>query len=128
MMKLTVYVFCRPNMFNVNENMYNMIGLGELKSLFTDPNYKSTGLHLQLYYPERFLNTLEQRALIDRLYKADYSSVELVTHSEHILCTVDHKNILVVQDELIPEGVFKLSNDASGMPDDGGLGVIMGSL
>lgn len=115
-------------MFNVNENMYNMLGLGELKNIFSIENYNAHGKNLELYYPERFLNILEQRSVIDRIEKAGYQDVNIVTHSEHILCTVKNTNIRVVQDELISEDQFKLSNDYSGMPDDGGLGVLMGEL
>lgn len=129
-MNLKVIVYRRPNMFAVNENLYNMMGVGELKNLYTIENYKTTHKSLQLFYPERFLNILEIRCLVSRLENAGYEDVYIVTHSEHLITTVRNENIGIVNDELIPEdpNIFKYSNDESGMPYDGGLGVMMGGL
>lgn len=128
-MKLTVWVFRRPNLFAVNDNLYNMVGTGELRKVYEKEGYKTTHTMLQLYYPERFLNILELRALVGRLENAGFQEVSIITGSEHIICTVHSQNILIVQDELIPEGSqFKLSNDAVGMPYGGGLGVMGGSI
>lgn len=124
-MELKVYVYRRPNMFLVNENLYHMIGVGELENLFTIENYKTDHEELKLYFPERFLNILEKRALIERIKNAGYKKVTIVTHCEHILTTVKHTNILIVQDDLIQENSqFKLSNDDVGMPDCSNLGVL----
>lgn len=122
-MKLLVYVFRRPNMLKVNENLYNMLGVGELEKLYTIEGYKTTQDCLELFYPERFLNILEIRCLTTRLEEAGYKEVAIITCSEHLVTTVKNTDIRVVQDELIQEG-FKLSNDESGMPFDGGLGVL----
>lgn len=127
-MKLTVFVYRRPNMFEVADSLYNMLGYGELKNMFSIENYKTTHEKLMLYFPERFLNLLELRALISRCEQSGYKEVTIVTHSEHILTTVHHENIRIVQDELIPEdGRFKLSNDEVGMPSNEGLHVIHGN-
>lgn len=126
-MKVDVIVFRRPNMFNVHDNLFNMIGYTDLKGIFTDENYKPTGKTLILYYPERFLNILEQRILIRRLEDFGYEDVSITTHSEHICTTVPNGCLKVVQDELIEEGSqFRLSNDYVGLPGDGGLNVITG--
>ncbi len=123
-MNLYVLVYRRPNMFVVNDNLYNMIGYGELENLYTIENYRNVGANLQLYYPERFLNILEIRCLIERIENAGYNTVHITTNSEHLLTTVKSENIRIVCDEQISEGNFKLSNEESGMPYDGGLGVI----
>lgn len=123
-MQLIILVFNRPNLFAVNENLYHLLGLGELKNLFNIPDYKTKQKVLQLYYPERFLNLIEQRVVVERCKFAGYEEVHITTCSPFIIQTVDHKSIQVVQDENIPEdGRFKLSNDFSGLPDDNGLGV-----
>lgn len=126
-MNLEVIVFKRPNMFNVQENLYNLIGYQELKNLFTIENYKAS-VDVTLYYPERFLNILEQRDLVKRAKNAGFKSLKVYTHSVYIIQTVSSDNIKVVCDADIPEdGRFKLSNDDSGMPHDGGIGVLFGN-
>ena len=128
-MNLKVLIFRRPNMLLVQENMYNLMGFAELKNLFTIENYKTTHESVIWYYPERFLNIIEQRVLVERAKQAGYQSVEIITNSVYIVQTVKQNNIGIVQDECIPEdGRFKLSNDYSGLPDDFGLNVIGGSI
>lgn len=126
-MKLLVYVFRRPNMFLVHENMFNLTGYGELKNMFTIENYQSNHEKLTLYYPERFLNIVEQQKLISRIESAGYKEVMISTTSVYIVQTVHNTNIRVVQDELHDDD-FKISNDESGMPYDGGLGIIGGTI
>ena len=125
-MKLKVIVYRRPNMFKVQDNLYNLIGLGELEKLFTIEGYKTTHKTVKWFYPERFLNILEQRALCERAEAAGYEDVVIITHSVYIVQCVKNTCIGIVQDDHIPEtaGLFKLSNDASGMPDDSGLNVL----
>lgn len=124
-MDLKVYVFRRPNMFKVHDNYYNMIGYGELKHMYTIENYISGVSELTLYYPERFLNIIEQRDLVNRIEKVGYKKASIVTSSVYIIQCVDSKNVRIYEDENIPEdGRFKLSNDFSGMPDDTGLNVL----
>lgn len=129
-------VYTRPNMFEVADNMYNLMGLGELKNLFTVENYKTKHKSVVWYYPERFLNIIEQRVLVSRAEKAGYEEVQIVTHSVYIVQTVDSKNVRVYNGEpFIPEPlyedanpIFKLSHKDSGMPNDSGLGVLGGSI
>lgn len=117
-MEIEVLVFRRPNMFNVNDNLFNMVGYNDLKGIFTDENYKPTNDTIQLYYPERFLNILEQHILIMRLESFGYQKISIITHSEHICGTVPENCLKVVDDEIIKEGSqFKLSNDCVGLPD-----------
>ena len=123
-MNVTVYVYRRPNLFNVNESLYHMIGYEELKLIFTQPGVKVDHKELRLYYPERFLNTLEQRQLLRRLEHAGYEDVIITTGNEHILTTCPAASILVIQDQVIEEtrDFVPLSNPASGVPVEGRLG------
>jgi hypothetical protein len=103
-----------------------MVGTGELKKLFTIENYICEKQCLELYYPERFLNILEQRALIKRMENAqNYSEVRIITSSPYIIQCVSSKNLKIanVKDEDLSEDIFKMSFNEVGMPYDGGLGV-----
>lgn len=118
MVEINVVVFNRPNMFNVHDSFFNMLGYNDLKELFTNSNFKSGANELTLYYPERFLNILEQRVLVSRLTSQNYTTVTIVTHSVYIVQTVGKHQLRIVCDEPIMEtdGIFKLSNDNVGMP------------
>lgn len=117
-MGLTVVVFKRPNMFEVHDSYFNMSGYLDLKGLFTNPKFYPLTKSLTLYYPERFLNLLEQRELTARLEAKGYEKVLIVTHSVYILQTVKSSDIRVVNDKPIVDnqGLFKLSNDDVGLP------------
>ena len=125
-MEIKVTVFKRPNMFKVQDNTLNMIGYNHLEELYSNPEYIVKGGTLRLFFPERFLNILEQRVLIERAEKAGFEQLEVITHSAYILQTVKAQNIRLVQDAVIPEGegLFKLSNDYVGLPDTTKLMVI----
>lgn len=129
-MELTLLLFKRPDMLSVHQNMFNLAGFNELENLFRVEDYKTSHKEVLWYYPERFLNILEQRVLVARAEAAGYEKVEIVTNSVYIVQTVEAKHIRIVQDENIPEGDgrFKLSNTYSGLPNDSGLGVIGGSI
>lgn len=127
MQSLEIKVFRRPNMFRVNYNFYHMLGVGELENLFTIENYECKQQALQLFYPERFLNIVEQKALIERIKKAkNYTEVQITTSSPFILqcCSAKYIKIYKPEDEQLSENVFKLSTEESGMPNDGGLGIL----
>ncbi len=123
-MNLAVYVTRRPDMFAVDNNMYNRIGYGELKNLYRVENYVSDHNKLTLYYPERFLNIPEQHALIERIESAGYEDVTIVTHSVYIVQTVHNTSVKILDDSDVSDIGFKLSNGSIAMPDDSGLNVI----
>lgn len=125
-MKIKVLVYRRPNMFKVMNNLYHRIGTGELENIMNIEGYTSDHNSLTLFYPERFLNIIEQRALIYKAEKAGINFINITTSSVYIIQTVDSSNIGIIQDELITEKNkdIKLSNDESGMPFDEGLGIL----
>lgn len=128
-MNLKLHVFKRPDMFKVNENLYNMVGYEELKNLFLIEGYKTTHKSITLYYPERFLNVLQERALTKRLEDSGFENVDIVTHSVYIIQTVDNNNIWIYNNDdnyEIKEGeTFKLASAGYyGLPGDSKLGVL----
>ncbi len=122
---IEVLVYRRPNMFTVNMNLYNQVGVGELEKLFTIEDYVCEEQALELFYPERFLNIVEQRALIERIIKAkNYTKCRITTQSPFIIQTSSNVRIAQVKGERMDEKQFKMSWEESGMPFDGGLGVM----
>ena len=120
---IEIIVYRRPNLFSVNNNMFNLMGITELERFFTIPDYKGGGETWVLYYPERFLNIVEQRALIQRLEKSDYKKVQIITNSVFIIqCS---KNVKIAElNENLDENQFQLSYTPCGLPDDSGLSVL----
>ncbi len=122
---IKVIVFRRPNMFKVNENMFNMVGVGELEKLFTIENYECQPQELALYYPERFLNIVEKRALIERIINAkNYAKCQIITSDVIIIQHSMNVSIAKVEGELTSEEQFQLSWDECGMPNDSGLSIL----
>ena len=123
--EIKVIIFRRPNMFKVQENLHNLIGYGELEKLFTIENYECEEQALNLYYPERFLNIVEQRVLIDRIVKAkNYTDCQIITNSAFIVQNSSNVSIAQPEDEELSEKGFNLSSDYVGLPGDGGLGIL----
>jgi len=89
------------------------VGLSQLEQLMTDPEFKVQGGVLDLLYPERFLNVIEQRLLLERAESAGFDAVNIETHSVYIIQTVNNGNAFIksVQGELTQEtsGPFKKS-------------------
>jgi len=121
---IEVILYKRPNMFRVNDNMYNMLGLGELENFYNIPDYKGSGKELLLFYPERFINIVEQKALIERLMKSDYKKVRIITHSPFIVQCSKNVKVTKIEGDDNAEKEFKLSSDDIGLPDDSGLGFL----
>jgi hypothetical protein len=115
-MEIKVVVYRRPNMFNVAESLLSEVGVGELKNLYTIEGWRTEQHSLKLFYPERFLNILEQRSLLARCEAAGYTTLHITTHSVYIIQCCTKGTVFITQDELIQEGSgFKLSNDDVGM-------------
>lgn len=101
-MEYEVIVYRRPNMFMVNDHPLNMVGVNYLKELFHGNRNSVKDKEIILFFPERFLNIIEEHMLIDRMEKYGCKKLTIYTHSVYIIqCS---KNTMVVDDELIPEG------------------------
>jgi len=127
---IELIIYKRPNMFAVHWAYGKDVGTYDLEQMFTNPDFKAGQDKLVLYYPERFLNIIEQRALFGRIKDVGYKSCYIVSHSVYLIQTVHSKCIGVVDDDDIPEGTkeFKLSNDEVGLHTGGGIQVFGGSI
>lgn len=124
---IQVRVHRRPNMFKVQESLYNLMGYGELEQMFTNPAYKVEGGSIHLWFPERFLNIVEQRKLIERIEKAGYETAKIETHSVYIIqCT---SNVVVYEHEMPGDVGFKNSVDQLfGLPSGETIGCLGGTI
>lgn len=115
-MNVKVLCYKRPNLFDVANSMMNMVNTGPVERMFLNPYYKDQG-DIVLYFPERFLNVLELRNLVQRCEKVGYDNLYIATGSEHILCTVHREDIRVIDQESISEGSDILNHPIPHLPD-----------
>jgi hypothetical protein len=82
---LTVYTVTRPNLRD--DEMLLYVGQGFLRDLFDTDKDMSEYKKVVLQYPERWLNILEQRSLIEAVqrYCPLLEKLEIRTHSAFIL-------------------------------------------
>lgn len=105
-MSLKVYHSVHPNLFEIAENVYNLVGVSALKDLFLKEGYKDSG-SVTWYYPERFLNWTQQYQLLGRAFNAGFTDITIVTQSPAIAGCVRRENLIVCN----AEGNHLLPND-----------------
>lgn len=93
----TLYVYQRPNMRNGEQQMLCYVGLREIEKMFDAGEPDTTTKHIKLYYPERWTNILELRAIPDRMLATfpNLEFAEIHTHSVYIVQCVRASHILV---------------------------------
>lgn len=96
---LRVQVLTRPNLRDTNDFLL-YIGRDVCDNCFDRKQIDRDTTALSLRFPERWLNILEQRALIKRIehFYPNIQKVEIITHSVYILQTV-HKEHLSIADD-----------------------------
>ena len=85
---LTVHTYTRPNLRDGEMLLY--LGQGLLSDLFDSDKDITDTTEIQLYYPERWLNILEQRALFDIIMDRcpNIRKIMITTHCVYIMqCT-----------------------------------------
>ena len=101
--KLTVYVTRRPWMRDPNLEYMFTQGLGVLQTLFDveSPPELLNIKQVSFWYPERYLNIVEERSLLRRLDKScpQLEQVEIITQSVYLLQTVSNKDIKILSSE-----------------------------
>lgn len=104
---LEVRVFTRPNLRD--DEMISYVGQNLLRDLFDYPDKDLSQMtDITLIYPERWLNILEQRVLLEALKDRcpNAEKIVIVTHSVYIIqCT--------------PNGCCFVCDTASNYPDQG---------
>ena len=97
---LTVYNHRRPHLRNETLEMVGHIGLGAIETMFDKMKPDENVHSLKLLFPERFLNIVEQRVLLQRIekYLTKVEDVIIHTHSPFICQTVPKEHSLVIKD------------------------------
>ena len=88
--KLRLLVAKRPWMRDPNLEYCFMMGINILNKIFDDEVVDEQIKKVVLYYPERYMNIVEERSLFDRLehFCPNLESVEIMTQSVYLLqCT-----------------------------------------
>lgn len=121
-LSLIIYVDRRPDMFKVHNNMFHAISTGVLEKMFTNPDFKVKEGKITLYFPERYLNIVQQRDLVRRLEACGYVEAVLFTHSVYIIQTAPNNVLRIIECDLktIDES-FTMCDIETVMPDDTGL-------
>jgi len=105
-MKIKCIVFRRPNLRSYSVEMESYIGKLILDNLFgPNPTIDESIKELFFSFPERWLNILEQRALISRIkhYYPKCEYLEFKTHSVYIIQTMHHTDVRVHNTESVLE-------------------------
>lgn len=123
-MKIECRIYTRPDFLEGDFEYESYVGINHLKNCFKikkveqvcDPVYKSNTITLS--FPERWLNVLEQRALVDRVKQYYPNCEELIikTHSVYIIQTLHSEQCFIVDSDQVKilEGDEELS---APMPD-----------
>jgi hypothetical protein len=85
---LLVKIYTRPNLRG--DEYYSYIGRNVIDNIFENLQVDEKTKEIQIYYPERWCNILEQRALLSRipLLYPNIEKVTITTHSVYIIqCT-----------------------------------------
>lgn len=83
---LKVLIQRRPHMRDDNLEYVFMIGISVLRQIFDEERVDPTLKKVVLYFPERYMNIVEERCLLDRLahFCPNLESVEIMTQSVSI--------------------------------------------
>lgn len=102
--ELEVVVFRRPNMRDDNLEFMLHAGQNILRQIFDEEKIDNTVTNVVFYFPERWMNIVEERSLLDRLehYCPNLKSVTIYTQSVYIIqCTkAEYVKIMSSQEEL----------------------------
>lgn len=91
----------RPHMRDDNLEMVMHMGTRVLRQIFDEMRVDETVERLTMYFPERWMNIVEERSLWDRLakYCPKLKSVEIMTQSVYLIQMTRAENVLIVSSE-----------------------------
>mgnify|MGYP006279484983 CR=1 FL=1 len=98
-MKIEVFVYTRPNLRTYSVEMEMYMGTNVLRGLFDDMVMMPEVKRVFLSFPERWLNILEQRALLHRIehFCPNCESVTIKTHSVYIVQVCKSENVFIIK-------------------------------
>lgn len=105
----TLYVRTRPNLRGSLDEMFMYRGKSILETMFDKCAVDQNVTEFDMYYPERWANILELRAIPERMLVCfpNLKKVTITTHSVYIIQCTHSKNILVDRDaEKYPENSY----------------------
>lgn len=99
--EIKVLVQRRPHMRDENLEMVMHMGQNVLRQIFDEERVDANIKQLTMYFPERWMNIVEERSLWDRLQKycPNLEKVEIMTQSVYIMQCTRAENILIVTSE-----------------------------
>ena len=99
--KLTVYVQRRPHLRDEKLEYSLYLGYGVLKQIFDDEIVDPTVKNVTFFYPERWLNIVEERSLYQRLehFCPNLETVTIVTQSVYIIQCTRKEDIQIISSE-----------------------------
>lgn len=128
---LTVYVYRRPNLRDEGLELEMYLGMQFLRTCFDDMKIDPNITVVNLSFPERWLNIIEQRSIFERAakYCPNLKSLVIKTHSVYIIQCTEKENCFIVQEgeELMQEsteGKLYFEGNIGGWIDPKGLNVL----
>lgn len=104
---ITVAVQRRPHMRDENLEYLFHLGTSVLRQIFDEERVDPNVTQVKLFFPERWLNIVEERSLYDRLQKycPNLKTLEIMTQSVYIIQCTRSECVFIVksQDEVARE-------------------------
>lgn len=99
--ELTVYVQRRPHMRDDNLEYQLHMGQGVLRQIFDEERVDPSITNVEFFYPERWMNIVEERSLYGRLKRfcPNLKSVNIVTQSVYIVQCTPSGMVRIAQSE-----------------------------
>lgn len=97
--QIMVYVQRRPHMRDGNLEYLFMLGTGVLRQIFDEERIDESVKVLTLYFPERYMNIVEERSLYDRLmhFCPNLEKLNIMTQSVYIIQCTPASSIRILQ-------------------------------
>lgn len=101
MFTTTVYVQRRPHMRDENLEYLFQLGRSVLDQIFDKEVVDESVTQLTLYFPERYMNTVEERSLYDRLahFCPNLKNLVITTQSVYIIQCTEAEDLRLLASE-----------------------------
>ena len=129
---ITVYVYRRPNLRDQGLEMEMYMGMDFIRTCFDKMEVREDITTVNLSFPERWLNIIEQRSIYERAkkYCPNLKNLVIKTHSVYIVQCTKKEQVLIVHEgdaELMQEstdGKLYYEGNVGGWIDPNGLNVL----